>query len=97
MELSATGDPPAEVCDAKSVDREVSGESTESTIEHINLICSSADLLLVSIDKLTKNVRQVLGDCPQTVNLLLEYLPLIDGIAIQIKNKAVQMKQKVDK
>jgi hypothetical protein len=66
---------------------------TKSVVEHINGICSSADLLLMSLNKLPKRVRQVLGDCPETVNLFLEYLPLLGDIAVQIKNKAIRIRE----
>jgi hypothetical protein len=64
-------------------------------VKGLDEVCSSLDLCLVSLDRLTKIIEPVFAGCPGTANLLLRYFSLIDDNAARIKNNAIMMKQAI--
>jgi hypothetical protein len=65
----------------------------QNSAKNLDEICSSVDLLLVSLDKLTKIIEPVFVSYPETANLLLRYFSSVDDNVVRIKNNAIRMKQ----
>jgi hypothetical protein len=65
-------------------------------MKNLDVVCSSADLILISLGRITRTLEPLFAAYPEMTTRLLRYFAVIDDTAVQIKNSAIKMKQLID-